>query len=315
MYTFGDTTRRSHHNALAQCVFLQNLVSARPSVSAASPQPSSALRMQRRRRKPLRGGPTAGSPMGIEWRDRRPLVAAGGLSGPADRCVDRADDLTWRACPTELWPRESPSRLSRAVAHGSDCENKGMSPGASKPATYGVSVRRRALLTAARLSRSSDRYLHSGGSENSPHRGSADPPPPRDFRVAHPLGLEREQIRGLQRRRPRPPVGGPLFAAGRSRRGHVRARFRVRTPRRPPPSPASRGPSMWSGQAPRSANREQCCALRSHRPRCVGPTRARANLPARLFRHACKPGASRAPTSLRSSRTTGSAMPRRSSCG
>jgi hypothetical protein len=45
--------------ALRECVILQNLVSARPSVSAASSQASSALRMQRRRTKPLRGGPTA----------------------------------------------------------------------------------------------------------------------------------------------------------------------------------------------------------------------------------------------------------------
>jgi len=44
---------------------LQNLVSARPWWSAASPQASSALRMQTRRTKPLRGGPTAPSPMGI----------------------------------------------------------------------------------------------------------------------------------------------------------------------------------------------------------------------------------------------------------
>jgi len=46
---------------------LQNLVSARPSSRAAFPQASSALRIQRRRTKPLRGGPISPSPMGIEW--------------------------------------------------------------------------------------------------------------------------------------------------------------------------------------------------------------------------------------------------------
>ena len=60
---------------------LQNLVSARPWPSAASPQAPSALRMQRRRTKPLRGGPTAPSPMEIEWLDPRPLDAPGGVFG------------------------------------------------------------------------------------------------------------------------------------------------------------------------------------------------------------------------------------------
>ena len=41
----------------------KKVVSARPSVSAASTQARSALRMQPRRTKPLRGGPTAPSPM------------------------------------------------------------------------------------------------------------------------------------------------------------------------------------------------------------------------------------------------------------
>ena len=46
---------------IGACVFLQNVVSARPSTSAASTQAPSALRMQPRRTNPLRGGPTAGS--------------------------------------------------------------------------------------------------------------------------------------------------------------------------------------------------------------------------------------------------------------
>jgi hypothetical protein len=42
---------------------------------------SPALRTQRRRTKPLRGGPTGPSPMGIEWPDSRPLDALGGVFG------------------------------------------------------------------------------------------------------------------------------------------------------------------------------------------------------------------------------------------
>jgi hypothetical protein len=42
---------------------------------------SSALRMQRQRTKPLRGGATAGSPMGIEWPDSMPPDAPGGPFG------------------------------------------------------------------------------------------------------------------------------------------------------------------------------------------------------------------------------------------
>ena len=68
---------------------LQNLVSARPWPSAASPRAPSALRMQRRRTKPLRGGPTAPSPMEFEWPDRGPLVSSRGSPGPADRCPGR----------------------------------------------------------------------------------------------------------------------------------------------------------------------------------------------------------------------------------
>ena len=71
---------------------LQNLVSARPWPSAASPQASSALRMQRRRTKPLRGGPTAPSPMEFEWLDPGPLDAPEGpfglTDGPSRGCVD-----------------------------------------------------------------------------------------------------------------------------------------------------------------------------------------------------------------------------------
>lgn len=47
-----------------------------------------------------------------------------------------------------------------------------------------------------------------------------------------------------------------------------------------------------------------CRTRRAHEP----------TLPTKLFRHACKLGASRAPSSLRSSRTTGSATPQRSRC-
>jgi len=68
---------------------LQNLVSARPSSSAASPQASSALRMQRRRTKPLRGGPTAGSPMRIEWSDPMPPGPPGGAFGVRKRSSSR----------------------------------------------------------------------------------------------------------------------------------------------------------------------------------------------------------------------------------
>ncbi len=44
-------------------------------------QASSALRMQRRRTKPLCGGPTAPSPMEIEWLDPRSLDAPGEVFG------------------------------------------------------------------------------------------------------------------------------------------------------------------------------------------------------------------------------------------
>src|SRR5271166_1139425 len=53
---------------------------------------SAALRMQRRRTKPLRGGPTAPSPMGIEWPDSRPVDAPEGpfgqTQGLSRGCVD-----------------------------------------------------------------------------------------------------------------------------------------------------------------------------------------------------------------------------------
>src|SRR5262245_27422512 len=71
---------------------LQNLVSARLCVGAASTQASSALRMQRRRTKPLRGGPTAPSPMEFEWLDPRPVDAPEGpfdlTLGPSGGCVE-----------------------------------------------------------------------------------------------------------------------------------------------------------------------------------------------------------------------------------
>src|SRR5512135_3299467 len=96
---------------------LQNLVSARPSVSAASPQASSALWIQRRRTKPLRGGPTAPCLWGLNrptpyLRTRRESSLAG-RSGP------RAGVLTWRRCRPESLSRESSPRLSKAVSHGS----------------------------------------------------------------------------------------------------------------------------------------------------------------------------------------------------
>ena len=61
-------------------------------MSAALTQALSALRMQRRRTKPLRGGPTTPSPMGIEWLDTRPRDAPEGpfglTQGPSRGCVD-----------------------------------------------------------------------------------------------------------------------------------------------------------------------------------------------------------------------------------
>src|SRR5512142_3352550 len=76
---------------------LQNLVSARPWPSAASPQASSALRMQRRRTKPLRGGPTAPSPMGIESPDPMPREPPGGVLGVTQRSSWRLGDVAMKS--------------------------------------------------------------------------------------------------------------------------------------------------------------------------------------------------------------------------
>jgi hypothetical protein len=51
------------------------------------------------------------------------------------------------------------------------------------------------------------------------------------------------------------PWGRPCPGLERSRRGPARGAPPVRTPRRPPPSRRSHGPSGWSGPAPRSATR------------------------------------------------------------
>src|SRR5438309_1581767 len=47
----------------------------------------------------------------------------------------------------------------------------------------------------------------SAGGQDPPDRRPADPQPPRDLRVAHPLGLEPDDLLGLQRRRPRAAMG------------------------------------------------------------------------------------------------------------
>ena len=79
---------------------LKKVVSAGPSTSAASTQARSALRMQPRRTKPLRGGPTAPSPMGIEWPDPRPPDATGGLFGLTERCSRWRVDVAMRSAGT-----------------------------------------------------------------------------------------------------------------------------------------------------------------------------------------------------------------------
>jgi len=81
---------------------LQNLVSARPSSSAASPQATSALRMQRRRTKPLRGRPTAGSPIGIEWPSLMPREPPRGVFGVTQRSSWRLGDLAMTPRPPTL---------------------------------------------------------------------------------------------------------------------------------------------------------------------------------------------------------------------
>jgi Transposase DDE domain group 1 len=70
--------------------YLQNLVSARPSSRAASPQASSALRIQRRRTKPLCGGPISPSLMGIEWLGPMPRQPPGEGFGLTERSLARA---------------------------------------------------------------------------------------------------------------------------------------------------------------------------------------------------------------------------------
>ena len=65
---------------------------------------SSALRMQRRRTKPLRGGPTAPSPMEIERPDSRPLDAPEGLlSLQRTSWIGRVESWRRRARPRCCW--------------------------------------------------------------------------------------------------------------------------------------------------------------------------------------------------------------------
>jgi hypothetical protein len=84
--------RIPHRKARPGVRHLQNLVSARPWPSAASPRASSALRMQRRRTKPLRGGPTARSPLGIESPDPMPREPPGGVLGVTERSARGCGD-------------------------------------------------------------------------------------------------------------------------------------------------------------------------------------------------------------------------------
>ena len=103
--------------------FLQNLVSARPSSRRASPRASSALRIQRRRTKPLRGGPISSSPMGIEWPDPMPRQSPGGSLArprtPRRRCVDVARPAARaEAKGVPVPPREGGRSRIRMGHHG-----------------------------------------------------------------------------------------------------------------------------------------------------------------------------------------------------
>ena len=97
--------------------FPQKLGSIRKAVvERGFPPALSALRTQRRRTKPLRVGPTAPSPMGIEWLDPRPLDASGGVFGVTEGVSHGRGNVAM------AYPGKSPQEVLapglRAVAYG-----------------------------------------------------------------------------------------------------------------------------------------------------------------------------------------------------
>ena len=85
----GSSTGRAAEDGARDCFICRILYPQGRSESATSPQSWSALRMQRQRTKPLRGGPTSPSPMGIESPDPMPRETPGGVFGVTQRFARR----------------------------------------------------------------------------------------------------------------------------------------------------------------------------------------------------------------------------------